>query len=71
MKKIILILSLGASLLGGCVYLPDDGPVARPQGGRATASARRDRRRRAIAELLTLRSRNKKAGLRDRLFLCC
>ena len=34
MKNIIVILSLGASLLGGCaVYLPDDGPVARPQGG--------------------------------------
>ncbi len=34
MKNIILILSLGASLLGGCaVYLPDDGPVARPKGG--------------------------------------
>lgn len=34
MKNIILILFLGTSLLGGCaVYLPDDGPVARPQGG--------------------------------------
>ncbi len=33
MKNIILILLLGTSLLGGCaVYLPDDGPVARPQG---------------------------------------
>ncbi|MEV8469965.1 MULTISPECIES: hypothetical protein [Ralstonia] len=33
MKNIILILSLGASLLGGCVYVPVDGPVAHPQGG--------------------------------------
>lgn len=33
MKNILIILSLGASLLGGCVYLPDDGPVARPKGG--------------------------------------
>ncbi|CAJ0792076.1 hypothetical protein LMG7141_02603 [Ralstonia condita] len=35
MKKMVLILSLGASLLGGCaVYVPDSGVVAVPQGGR-------------------------------------
>ncbi|CBJ37316.1 putative lipoprotein [Ralstonia solanacearum CMR15] len=34
MKKILLILSLGAAMLGGCaVYVPDAGVVAAPQGG--------------------------------------
>lgn len=39
MKNFVLIISLGMSLLGGCavyvpdVYVPDNGPVARPQGG--------------------------------------
>ncbi len=51
MKKILLILSLGAAMLGGCaVYVPDSGVVAAPQGGPATASARRARQRKAIAE---------------------
>ncbi|MDT6959977.1 MULTISPECIES: hypothetical protein [Cupriavidus] len=35
MKSLIAILTLGATLLGGCAYYPDygPGPGARPQGG--------------------------------------
>jgi len=34
MKKAIVILSIGASLLGGCAYyVPQPGPAVVPQGG--------------------------------------
>lgn len=34
MKTILVMITLGATLLGGCAYyVPDPGPTARPQGG--------------------------------------
>lgn len=34
MKAIVLMISVGALLLGGCAYyVPDHGPSGKPQGG--------------------------------------